>query len=210
MPTPMLQKISSKTGISMDDLEVRWERIKGDLQKEGYGEKNRAFYSSLVGRLKRTLSSGDLYKLGWSLKKKHESLASLVEQRALQLLPPSYYKGENHTGFRGPTIDLSPDEYWYHNGYQEEPEYSEKDHLHSLAHEFEEQNPTLLRQLKSAMSNKEYGFLLKQLAKGAFWGAALFANPIVISSGIALQQLYRAGERQKRKEEFIRDNPYPF
>ena len=123
-----------------------------------------------------------------------KTLASLINEQVKQLT----------IGYAGPTVDLRPDEYQYQRP-QNHYYYDQEDQTRWLAKEFKLRNPTLLKQLRNAMSSQDYGFLVKQLSKGLFYAAATFSNPYVIGSGIVLKHLLHKAEREKKKQQFMQN-----
>lgn len=85
----------------------------------------------------------------------------------------------------------------------------EPDHLKSLQYGLRRHNPDLLDSLRFAMEDRQYKVLLKQLAKGAFWSASIYAAPFLIGPLIAGRAIIRSRLKQiERRDIGIRPR-YP-
>jgi hypothetical protein len=68
--------------------------------------------------------------------------------------------------------------------------------LKELEIELRRENPDLLDELRFAMSDKSYGVLLKHLARGAFWAAAIYAQPYIVGPLIGLRAWLRHKDKR--------------
>lgn len=72
-----------------------------------------------------------------------------------------------------------------------------------LIQDFNRQNPKLARQITRAAKTKDVGFLLKQLLRGAFWGAATVSNPVLIGGSLLVKQWIKRRKRQQALKKFL-------
>ena len=88
----------------------------------------------------------------------------------------------------------------YNYGYREEPSHSgnymDPRRIRSLEMQLRRKNPDLLDKLKFAMSDSDYGTLLKELAKGAFWSAAILGMPYLMGPLVAAHAVYASRQKQ--------------
>lgn len=71
-----------------------------------------------------------------------------------------------------------------------------------LEDQLKRQDPDLLDQLRFAMDDRDYGTLVRKLAQGAFWAAAIYASPflvgpLIVGRAIARSRLKQIERRSK-------------
>ena len=98
---------------------------------------------------------------------------------------------------------LQRDDLYLDDPVAQEPEWSEAEERERLIQDFNRKNPKLSRQLKRAVKTKDVGFLLKQLLRGTFWGAATISNPDLIGGSLFLNQLIKRNKRQKALKQYL-------
>jgi hypothetical protein len=76
------------------------------------------------------------------------------------------------------------------------PQDQESHVTHTLEYELRRKNPDLLDQIRFAMSDKQYSVFAKLLARGVFWGAAIYAAPFIVGPLIAGRAIARSRLKQ--------------
>lgn len=88
----------------------------------------------------------------------------------------------------------------YNYGYREEPTRSgtsmDPRRIRSIEMQLRRKNPDLLDKLKFAMSDRDYSTLIKELAKGAFWSAAILGAPYLMGPLVAAHAVYASRQKQ--------------
>ncbi len=83
-----------------------------------------------------------------------------------------YYGDRNYIGSGEDEIDNEEE-----HGQRDDKSYA---HLKHVEYELRRKNPDLLDKIRFAMDDKQYGVFVKLLAQGAFWGAAMYAVPLLM------------------------------
>ncbi len=102
-----------------------------------------------------------------------QKVSSLFSQEEQYSYSPHYY---SHGG------EYPPQHYYQREVPEQNHEYEQytPEELKQLEYELRRKNPDLLDKLRFAMSDRQYGVLLGQLAKGAFYGAAIIGAPYIV------------------------------
>jgi hypothetical protein len=122
------------------------------------------------------------------------SLFSTTTNENHFLVPPYYGGGNDFAGY-------APGE--------EEEEGMDPQELHRLEYELRRRNPDLLDKLRFAMGDHNYGVLLGQLAKGAFFGAAIYAMPFIAGPAVAVRAIQRSRLKQISRRDMGIKPRYP-
>ena len=103
----------------------------------------------------------------------------------------------------------SYNDYGNGNEYYEEPHYYghyssggvDPQEVKYIEMELRRRNPDLLDKLKFAMSDRQYGTLLKELGKGAFFTAAILGAPFIMAPLVGAHAVYASRQKQIQRRD---------
>lgn len=85
-------------------------------------------------------------------------------------------------------------------GLRGEVEYDENEIdpavLRQIEYELRRKNPDLIDKIRFAMDDRQYGVFAHLLARGIFWGAAIYASPLIIGPLITGRAIARSRLKQ--------------